>query len=150
MKLEQVIYVLLRETNWQPTVLILIKCEKRAISWQDLGRCLILFPAGRYIASRKPTSLVLRYHLVISTSALQWRHNERDGVPNRRRIHCLLNCWLRRKSKKTSKLRVTGLCAGNLPGTGEFLHKRPVNYLTWKFFSFDDVIMCTWTTTQYK
>ena len=25
-----------------------------------------------------------------------------------------------RKSKKTSKLRVTGLCAGNSPGTGEF------------------------------
>ena len=26
----------------------------------------------------------------------------------------------RRKSKKTSKLRLTGLCAGNSPGTGEF------------------------------
>ena len=26
----------------------------------------------------------------------------------------------RRRSKKTSKLRVTGLCAGNSPGTGEF------------------------------
>ena len=24
------------------------------------------------------------------------------------------------RSKKTSKLRVTGLCAGNSPGTGEF------------------------------
>ena len=26
----------------------------------------------------------------------------------------------RRRSKKTSKLRVTGLCVGNSPGTGEF------------------------------
>ena len=33
---------------------------------------------------------------------------------------CLLNRLFRRKSKKTSKLRVTGLCAGNSPGTGEF------------------------------
>ena len=33
---------------------------------------------------------------------------------------CLLNSLFRRRSKKTSKLRVTGLCAGNSPGTGEF------------------------------
>ena len=30
---------------------------------------------------------------------------------------CLLNRLFRRRSKKTSKLRVTGLCAGNSPGT---------------------------------
>ena len=34
--------------------------------------------------------------------------------------HCLLNRVFRRRSKKTSKLRVTGLCAGNSPVTGEF------------------------------
>ena len=33
---------------------------------------------------------------------------------------CLLNRLFRRRSKKTSKLRVTGLCAGNSPGTDEF------------------------------
>ena len=33
---------------------------------------------------------------------------------------CLLSQLFRRRSKKTSKLRVTGLCAGNSPGTGEF------------------------------
>ena len=33
---------------------------------------------------------------------------------------CLLNRLFRRRSKKTSKLHVTGLCAGNSPGTGEF------------------------------
>ena len=43
-----------------------------------------------------------------------------------------------RKSKKTSKLRVTGLCVGNSPVTGEFLHKGPV---TRKMSPFDDVIM---------
>ena len=33
---------------------------------------------------------------------------------------CFLNRLFRRRSKKTSKLRVTGLCAENSPGTGEF------------------------------
>ena len=47
--------------------------------------------------------------------------------------------YSRRRSKKTSKLRVTGLCEGNSPLTGEFPHKGPV---TRKMFLFDDVIMC--------
>ena len=34
--------------------------------------------------------------------------------------HCLLNRLFRCRSKKTSKLRVTDLCAGNSPVTGEF------------------------------
>ena len=51
---------------------------------------------------------------------LQWRHNGRDSVSNHQPHDCLLNCLFRRRSKKTSKLRVTGLCAGNSPGTGEF------------------------------
>ena len=33
---------------------------------------------------------------------------------------CLLNRLFRRRSKKTSKLRVIGLCEGNSPVTGEF------------------------------
>ena len=31
---------------------------------------------------------------------LQWRHNERNGVSNRRRLDCLLNSLFRRRSKK--------------------------------------------------
>ena len=34
--------------------------------------------------------------------------------------HCLLDRLFGRRWKKTSKLRVTGHCAGNSPGTGEF------------------------------
>ena len=52
--------------------------------------------------------------------ALQWRHNGRDSVSNHQPHDCLLNCLFRRWSKKTSKLRVTGIFAGNSPGTGEF------------------------------
>ena len=50
----------------------------------------------------------------------QWRHNGRDSVSNHQLHNCFLNRLFRRRSKKTSKLRVTGLCAGNSPGTGEF------------------------------
>ena len=42
------------------------------------------------------------------------------------------------RSKKTSKLRVTGLCAGNSPGPVNSRHKGPV---TRKMVPFDDVIM---------
>ena len=52
--------------------------------------------------------------------ALQWRHNGRNGVSNHQPRDCLLNRLFRRRSKKTPKLRVTGLCVGNSPVTGEF------------------------------
>ena len=51
--------------------------------------------------------------------SLQWRHNGCDGVSNHQPHDCLLNRLFRCRSKKTSKLRVTGLCAGNSPVTGE-------------------------------
>ena len=54
------------------------------------------------------------------SNSLQWRHNGRDGVSNHRRLDCLLNFFFRRRSKKTSKLRVTGICEENSPVTGEF------------------------------
>ena len=41
---------------------------------------------------------------------LQWRHNGRDSVSNNQSHDCLLNRFFRRRSKKTSKLRLTGLC----------------------------------------
>ena len=51
---------------------------------------------------------------------LQWRHNGHNGVSNHQPHGCLLNRLFRRRSKKTSNLRVTGLYVGNSPGTGEF------------------------------
>ena len=71
--------------------------------------------------------------------SLHWRHNGHDSVSNHQPHDCLLNRLFRRRSKKISKLRVTGLCAGNSPETGEFPHKWPV---TRKMFPFDGVIMC--------
>ena len=58
---------------------------------------------------------------------LQWRHNERDGVPNHQPRDCLLNRLFRRRSNKTSKFRVTGLYDGNSPVASEFPAQRVRN-----------------------
>ena len=58
-----------------------------------------------------------RLFLVIFS--LQWRHNEPDGVSNHQFHDCLLNRLFRRRSKKTSKLRVTAFVRG--------IHRWPVN-----------------------
>ena len=60
-------------------------------------------------------------------NTLQWRHNERDGVSNHRRIDCLPDCLFRWRSKIPSKLSVTSLCKGNSPVTGEFPAQRASN-----------------------
>ena len=51
---------------------------------------------------------------------LWWHHNGCNSISNHQPHDCLLSRLYRRRSKKTSKLRVTGLCVGNSPGTGEF------------------------------
>ena len=71
-------------------------------------------------------------------TALHWRHNDHDGVSNHQPHGCLLNRLFRRRWKKTSMLRVTGLCVGNSPGPVKSPHMGPV---TRKMFPFDDVIM---------
>ena len=58
---------------------------------------------------------------------LLWRHNRQDGVSNHQHHDCLFNRSFRRTSKKTSKLRVTDLCEGNSPMTGEFPTQRASN-----------------------
>ena len=74
--------------------------------------------------------------------SLQWRHNGRDSVSN----HQPHDCLFRHRSKESSKLRVTGLCAG--------IHRRPVNSphkcpVTRKMFPFDDVIMIIHSSAFY-
>ena len=59
-----------------------------------------------------PFAIIMhRYNDVTMGNDNVWNHHPHDR---------LLNRLFRRRSKKTSKLRVTGLCAGNSPGTGEF------------------------------
>ena len=67
-------------------------------------------------------------HLICDVySPLQWRHNEHDDVSSHQRPDCLRNRLFRGRSKKTSNLRVTGLCAGNSPVNDEFPAQRASN-----------------------
>ena len=76
--------------------------------------------------SWKYNDLCKNYDMVITERyynmpvSLQRRHNGCDSVSNHQPHDCLINRLFRLRSKKTSKPRVTGLCAGNSPGTGEF------------------------------
>ena len=62
--------------------------------------------------------IIQRKMHTVSVVQLQWRHNERHGVSNHQGIDYLFNRLSRRRSMKTSRLRVTGLCEGNPPVTG--------------------------------
>ena len=86
------------------------------------------------------TAYCLTNSIKSNIDPLQWRHNGRDGVSNHQGLDCLLNRLFRHRLKKTSGLRVTGLCEGKSPVNSP--HKGPV---TRKMFPFDDVIMdcCT-------
>ena len=79
--------------------------------------------------------IFLKFTIVAS---LQWRQNGRDGVSNHQPHHRLLMRLFRCRSKKTSKVRVIGLSAGNSPVTGEFPAQMASNA---EKFPFDDVIM---------
>ena len=84
----------------------------------------------KLILSRNNISLPIVVSRQISsvTMALLWRHNGRImGAWNHKAHDCLLNRSFRRRSKKTSKLRVTGLCEGNSPVTGEFPTQKASN-----------------------
>ena len=60
------------------------------------------------------------------------------GVSNHRHLDCLLNHLFRRRSKKTSKLCITGLWEGINRSSVDSPHKGPI---TRKMFPFDDVSM---------
>ena len=70
-----------------------------------------------------PLNVVKQQHSL----TLQWRHNGRDSVSNHQPHDRLLNRLFRHRWKKTSKLRVTVLCAENSPGTGEFPAQKASN-----------------------
>ena len=62
-----------------------------------------------------------------STTPLQRHHNECSGISDQQSLDCLHNRLFWQRSKKKSKLRVTGLCEGNSQGTGEFPARKASN-----------------------
>ena len=69
------------------------------------------------ILTQRPSDAIWQHRFKFT---LQWRHNGHDSLSNHQPHDCLFNRLFWRRSKKTSKLRVTGLCAGNSPVTVEF------------------------------
>ena len=67
--------------------------------------------------------------------ALQWRHNESDGVSNHRCDDCLLYRVFRKHQSSASLASVRGIHRSSVNSP----HKGPV---TRKMFPSDDVIMC--------
>ena len=107
--------------KWNRNVLWNILCPQQSLTAQ-LGEFLQISLGSKctpYVMSDWEIGMSTLPYLCHSTT-IQWRHNGLDGVSNHQPHHCLLSSLFGRRSKKTSKLCVTGLCAGNSPGTGEF------------------------------
>ena len=93
---------------------------------------IIIYPCSKFKGSLTKPALMSemdeRLHPILQcgrnprlcVNLLQWRHTGLDGVSNHQPHHCLLSRLFGHRSKKTSKLRVTDLCAGNSPLIGEF------------------------------
>ena len=114
----------------------LCKCEM--VYLVNCANSIVLYSKG---PDTVQTSITMRVHIRnnviweishMITLALRGRHDKRDSVSNHRGLDYLLNRLFRRRSNKSSKLRVTGLFEGNSP------HKGPV---TRKTFLFDEVPM---------
>ena len=96
-------------------------CGDKTILWSSYLHSGISYIGNRLLyIELEPRSQIWGY-------PLQWHHNERNGVSNHQPHDCLLKHLLRRRSKKTSKLCVTGLCAGNSPVTSEIAAQRASN-----------------------
>ena len=74
----------------------------------------------------EPMSTKINGTVTLPAVSLHWRHNDHGGVSNHQPRGCLLDRLFRRRWRKTSKLRVTGLCVGNSPGPVNSPHKGPV------------------------
>ena len=96
-----------------------------------ISRCALVLVV-QLIGANTPITYFVRSYTVdvvftLSHKPLLWRHNGLDGVSNHQPHDCVLQRLFRRRSKKASKLRVTGPCEGNSPVTGEFPAQRASN-----------------------
>ena len=87
-----------------------------------------------------PPNLDCEYHVEVESGKVRTFYNTYYNDVIMGAMESQVKRLFRRRSKKTPKLRVTGLCAGNSPVTGEFPAQRASKR---KMFPFDDVIMNT-------
>ena len=113
-------YVLSRQTDYAltPVLFHFSRCcatkeinTKITRSWahkQFPTRVRTLFYIFLEVICKQPTS-IWPDHMI----TLRWCHNGRDSISNHQPHDGLFNRLFRRRSKKTSKLSVTGICVGN-------------------------------------
>ena len=86
---------------------------------------------GNFVVSALPCRRPLHRLVPWFDNALQWRHNEHDGVSNHQPHDCLLNRLFKAQIKENIKFPrhwpLCGLCAGHSPVTGEFPAQRTSN-----------------------
>ena len=101
-----------------------------------------LWTDSRFVPSQWEAALLcndVSHWLGASLESALWLNLDHYTDVSNHQPHCfLLNRLFTCRSKKTSKVRVTGLGVGNSPGPVNSPHKGPV---TRKMFPFDDVIM---------
>ena len=101
---------------------IILDCTKIKTS-NDWSHDLFWWPMMDRMVSCGNLSLI-KWPIV---DPFRWSHNKCDGISNHQRLDCLLSCLFWCRSKKTSKLCITGLCEGNSPVTGEYPAQRASN-----------------------
>ena len=94
-------------------------------SWKSL--IFDIFPCHRQLLMIRCSDIITWWNFskILARDTLQWCYKEHDGVLNHQPHNCFLNRLFSHRSKKTSKLRVTGLYSGEF--TGEFPTQRASN-----------------------
>ena len=95
-----------------------VKCIKLQQESNMIMAIMLIFPKQHKYIRLTTWNMVVYY---------SDHHNECDGISNHQPHHCLLKCLFRHRSKETSKLHITGLCAGNSLVPGEFPAQRASN-----------------------
>ena len=78
------------------------------------GGCVAVHSGPRHPGTSGGVYSTARLLVESAGKTSHWRHNGHGGVSNHQPHDCLLNGLFRRISKKTSKLRVTGLCEARI------------------------------------
>ena len=99
---------------WQISIVLITPTRPQCVDWN------IFLVDGIFPLPWSQRHFGVITKVTYKGSALRWCHNGGDSVSNHQPYDCLFNRLFRYRSKKTSKLCVTGLCVGNSPGTGEF------------------------------
>ena len=125
-------WIILSNLCWHVYEVPYYRVEKHLSYWNKSKQwwysryILLLAIPCRYWKSKGSIGRCNKMHNNLKVTFLSLQ-NGRNGVLNHQPHDCLLNYLYRCRSKKTSKLRVTGLCDENSPETGEFPAQRVSN-----------------------